>query len=76
VNSSALLGRMNFALALAANKVPGVHIDPPPGGDAGTIARGLLFANATEQTRTAIAKASRSEAIAGLVLGSPDFQRH
>jgi len=27
VNSSALLGRMNFALAFAAGKVPGTHVD-------------------------------------------------
>jgi uncharacterized protein (DUF1800 family) len=74
VNSSALLGRMNFALALAGNKVPGVHVDPAPGGDAETIARGLLFEDASEQTRAVIEK-STPEAIAGLVLGSPDFQR-
>jgi uncharacterized protein (DUF1800 family) len=75
VNSSALLGRMNFALALAANKVPGVHLEPVPGGDAQTIARALLFQDMTEPTRVAIEKGSRPEAIAGLVLGSPDFQR-
>ncbi len=75
VNSSALLGRMNFALALAGNKVPGVHIDQAPGGNAETIARGLLFEDASEQTRAAIDKAPRPEVIAGLVLGSPDFQR-
>jgi uncharacterized protein (DUF1800 family) len=33
VNSSALLGRMNFSLALAAGKLPGVHAD-------GTLLRG------------------------------------
>jgi len=75
VNSSALLGRMNFALALAANKVPGVHLEPVAAGDAQTIARGLLFADATEQTRAAIEKTQRPEVIAGLVMGSPDFQR-
>jgi uncharacterized protein (DUF1800 family) len=75
VDSSALLGRMNFALALAGNKVPGVHVTPAQGGDVDTIARGLLFREPSEQTRAAIEKAPQPEAIAGLVLGSPDFQR-
>jgi hypothetical protein len=30
VNSSALLGRMNFSLALAAGKLPGIHSDATP----------------------------------------------
>ncbi len=30
VNSAALLGRMNFAVALAANRVPGVSVPVPP----------------------------------------------
>src|SRR4029077_11839108 len=34
VNSSALLGRMNFALGLAAGKIRGVKIDSPPGASA------------------------------------------
>jgi uncharacterized protein (DUF1800 family) len=81
VSSSELLGRMNFALALAGNKVPGVHVDPmQSGADADAIARALLFRDASEQTRAAIQqsegdKAPQPEAIAGLVLGSPDFQR-
>jgi uncharacterized protein (DUF1800 family) len=81
VSSSDLLGRMNFALALAGNKVPGVHLEPMENGaDADAIARALLFRDASEQTRAVIRqsegdKPPRPEAIAGLVLGSPDFQR-
>jgi uncharacterized protein (DUF1800 family) len=81
VSSSDLLGRMNFALALAGNKVSGVHLEPMKNGaTADAIARALLFRDATEQTRAAIQqssgdKAPPPEAIAGLVLGSPDFQR-
>jgi uncharacterized protein (DUF1800 family) len=74
VSSSALLGRMNFALAFAQNKVPGVHVEPMPGGDADSIARELLFRDMSDQTRAVIEK-SPPEQIAGLVLGSPDFQR-
>jgi len=74
VNSSALLGRMNFAAALASNKVPGVHVGSFAGGDAETTARDLLFEEPGEQTRAAIEKA-KPDVIAGLVLGSPDFQR-
>jgi len=81
VSSSDLLGRMNFALALAGNKVPGVHVDPlQADADADSIARALLFRDASEQTRAVIRpsegdKPPQPEAIAGLVLGSPDFQR-
>jgi uncharacterized protein (DUF1800 family) len=51
VNSSALLGRMNFALALAAGKTRGVNVDPTkvlPPGDAPTDAQQTLAA--LEQT--------------------------
>jgi len=81
VSASDLLGRMNFALALAGNKVPGVHVDPMQNGaGADAIGRALLFRDASEQTRAAIRQsegdtAPQPEAIAGLVLGSPDFQR-
>ncbi len=90
VNSAALLGRMNFALALAQNKVAGVTVDTarfPESTDTLVIARQLLNREVTPATRAAIAlaldeqlkknpKAKPSPAlIAGLILGSPDFQR-
>ena len=50
LNSGGLLARMNFALQLADNKVPGVKVDT--------------------------AKAARSEdPVAGIALGSPEFQK-
>jgi uncharacterized protein (DUF1800 family) len=90
VNSAALLGRMNFALALVQNKIPGVKVDltrfqdgQPP--DPARIARALLFHDASGQTSAAIGKALEGETpapgitgsplVAGLVIGSPDFQR-
>ena len=51
VSTGGLLGRMNFALQLADNKVMGVKVDPT--------------------------KAARpDDPVAGIALGSPDFQKH
>jgi uncharacterized protein (DUF1800 family) len=88
VNSAALLGRMNFALALVQNRVPGVKVDASKfDGEPGDIARQVLFRDATPETRAAIEKAladqhtknpdaaRNSAMVAGLVLGSPDFQK-
>ena len=87
MNSASLLGRMNFALALAQNKVPGVKIDPARfTDDPEKAARMVLFSDPAPQTKEAISKAladqkaknpkaAESSLVAGLVLGSPDFQR-
>jgi uncharacterized protein (DUF1800 family) len=113
VNSAALLVRMNFANALAANRIPGVKVDAACFGDApdaGQVAR-ILMLDLSDQARAAIDAGLRAQAdappddntepengsarskgmprmallpprpvpktlvIAGLVLGSPDFQR-
>jgi uncharacterized protein (DUF1800 family) len=50
VNTAGLLARMNFALQLAGNKVPGVKVDA--------------------------AKAAKPDDLAGITLGSPEFQKH
>jgi len=117
VNSSALLNRMNFALALTGGKVRGVKVDavqlaggPPPPSDAAltlsTMEAKLLAADVSKQTHDSIeaqiappAKTAASQVdakaqqdkmaqskpvaarppdasmIAGLLLGSPEFQR-
>jgi type IV secretory pathway TrbL component len=79
VNSAALLARMNFALALAQNKVPGAKLDASRfTGDADEVARHILFTNAKPETLAAIAKQTQGSSntpVVGLVLGSPDFQR-
>ncbi len=100
VNSSALLGRMNFALGLAAGKVRGVSVDTAQlasgAGDAQqalvALESVLLAGDVSKQTHETISKqlddpqisqrrlddASRPPnmaAIAGLILGSPEFQR-
>jgi uncharacterized protein (DUF1800 family) len=81
VNSAALLARMNFALALADNRVPGVKVDSTQfPADPAEAARKLLFGDATQQTIASINNALTQKEptpalVAGLVLGSPDFQR-
>ena len=105
VNSAALLARMNFAVALAANRIPGVKVDAARFGDAedtSQIARALMLPELSDAARAAIdagleakpgetsnsggkrpgvLRAGTPQAvpkpmvIAGLMLGSPDFQR-
>ena len=101
VNSSALLGRMNFALALTSGKVKGAQIDSeqiPMRKDAdpqqalAVLENSLLAGDVSKQTHDVISarlqdsKISRRKLddlarppnislIAGLLLGSPEFQR-
>src|SRR5713101_6132025 len=103
VNSSALLGRMNFALALTAGKLKGVQVDsdqiPGAGSTPGdpqvplaALEASLLAGDVSRQThdtisaqmqppmndpKPGVAKTSPpgTSAIAGLLLGSPEFQR-
>ena len=84
VNSASLLGRMNFALALAENHVESVKVDVSRfGDDPEQVAKALMFRGMSPQTRQAIDKAleenkdkKRGPAlIAALVIGSPEFQK-
>jgi uncharacterized protein (DUF1800 family) len=103
VNSSALLGRMNFAVALTSGKVRGVKVDstqlmrngPPPTDSTQVLSaleNALLAGDVSRQTHDSIAarledpKISQRKmddpmrladlsTIAGLLLGSPEFQR-
>jgi uncharacterized protein (DUF1800 family) len=103
VNSSALLGRMNFALALTAGKLKGVQVDSdrivsagsPPGAPQESLAAlesSLLAGDVSRQTHDTIveqmndpeisqrqlddpARPPNLSVIAGLLLGSPEFQR-
>ena len=99
VNTGALLSRLNFALALASNKMPGVHADvvslipAPEASDAkkavDSLARALTGGDLTPETENTIEariverKAPTEDpwdntqlpTIAGLILGSPEFQR-
>jgi len=103
VNSSALLGRMNFALVLASGKMKGVAVDTarvlgtnaPPTDSQQVLAvfeNSFLGGDVSRQTHDTLTKrlddpqvAQRKlddpvrppnvGAIAGLILGSPEFQR-
>jgi len=102
VNTGALLSRMNFSLALAANRVRGAQTDVDSlfGGDTGvdphaTLNRAIqliLGGDASQETRDTLEKQMDDPQIlqatlddkvrqvnvamiAGLVLGSPEFQR-
>ena len=103
VSSSALLNRMNFALALTSGKVRGVRVDsvqlaggtsPPPDATAtlSTMEDKILASDVSKETHDSIvaqlaapaknadkkdkaAKPSDASTMAGLLLGSPEFQR-
>ena len=103
VNSSALLGRMNFAIALTSSKVRGAKLDstqlirngPLPTDSSQALAaleNALLAGDVSKQTHDSISarlkdpKISQRKVddpmrpadistIAGLLLGSPEFQR-
>jgi uncharacterized protein (DUF1800 family) len=85
MNSSALLGRMNFALALTQGKLAGISIAPERLGseaDPMAIAQQLVASPLSVATRETIAKTLESQSdqkqpalVAGLLLGSPEFQR-
>ena len=88
VNSSALLDRMNFAIELGQNHVQGTEVNPKRFSSVpSSAARELLFTNGSPQTLAALNKAEQEQKkkaphaagnpglIAGLVIGSPDFQR-
>src|SRR5581483_5894179 len=99
VSSAALLDRMNFALVLAHNRVPGIKVNVAQwqaisDRDPMELARDILEQDPSDQTKTAIEKALGDEGlqkqlaenakagppqtpslIAGLAIGSPEFQR-
>jgi|HubBroStandDraft_6_1064221.scaffolds.fasta_scaffold54059_2 uncharacterized protein (DUF1800 family) len=103
VNSSALLGRMNFALTLTAGKLKGVQVSPEhtfsgaalpvdPMETLAVLETSLLDGDVSKQTHDTIAARLEDPtiaqrklddpahppnvgAIAGLILGSPEFQK-
>jgi hypothetical protein len=102
VNSSALLNRMNFALALGSGRLPGssldaqalIHAPAPADADSALVAleQGILAGDVSPQTHSVLQKQLNDPqisqrrlddtnmkpnygAIAGLIMGSPEFQR-
>ncbi len=87
LNSASLLARMNFANSLAQGKVNGVKVDLTQfSGDSEQIEHNILLADASPVSQSAIqagiddatqknSKAPAGPMVAGLTMGSPDFQR-
>ena len=82
VNTGALLNRMNFALALVDNRLPGVHIDLSALAGTADLAAAraqllgeLLDNNASASTLAVLNKATTVPQLVALALGSPEFQK-
>jgi uncharacterized protein (DUF1800 family) len=100
VSSSALLNRMNFALALTSGKIKGVKVEPAPlqsspgdcNAELSAMEAKLLGTDVSKQTHDSIVAQMTSpgsqdqskqpqprppdvNTMAGLLLGSPEFQR-
>ena len=80
VNTGALLARMNFAIALVGNRLPGVqvelpHTDSVDGMSVHEVLEDTALDHASEATHDTIARATSPQVVAILTLGSPEFQR-
>jgi uncharacterized protein (DUF1800 family) len=84
LNSASLLARMNFGMAIAQGKITGIKVDTAQfSGDATGIESKLLLSAASPDSQAAIQAGLTDQKpgtqagpmIAGLTLGSPDFQR-
>lgn len=87
VNTGGLLERMNFGLALAANRVQGTKVDLTKVAGAGTdkgkmidetvktILAGELSAATRETLMKQLDEADPLTKVVGLILGTPEFQR-
>jgi uncharacterized protein (DUF1800 family) len=86
VNTGALVNRMNFALALASNQLPGIRIDPQRvvGPEASIddlafvrvkLVETILSNDASDATVKTLDKARSVPQMAALTLGAPEFQR-
>ena len=82
VNTGALLNRMNFAVALTSNRLRGVRVDLKEVlGDPSDLSKAVnvfLDGQMSPETRGSIEKQLKEDqnvSVAGLVLGSPEFQR-
>ena len=78
VSSGALVARMNFALELGGGRLRGITV-PGSGGPIDALRQRLLAHaladDASDTTRSTVAKASSPEQVVALVIGSPEFQR-
>jgi len=82
VNAGALVGRMNFAVDLTANRVSGVRVELA--GLAGStdverartwVTAHVLRGQASDATSSTLGRGTDLPSLAALALGSPEFQR-
>ncbi len=65
INTGLMLNRVNFAMALATGQVPNVRVKP----------EAVRLPKLGKKTRRALKQESEPAKTAGLILGSPEFQR-
>ena len=84
VNTGALVNRMNFAVSLADNQIPGVRIDwqrvvgeknDDTAAARDRLVQRLLRGDASSATLATLTKASDVSQLAALTIGAPEFQR-
>jgi uncharacterized protein (DUF1800 family) len=87
VSTSGLVARLNFALDLSGGRIRGVTVDAAGLAPAGTDGQGLADSLAARLVPAGLSEATRKAVedeaglgldparVAGLVLGSPEFQR-
>jgi uncharacterized protein (DUF1800 family) len=82
LGTASLFGRVNFAATLMSGQVPGVKVDGArfDGKDPAAIAREILSTDLSPTMRDALQKAFEGKEptprfVAGLIMGSPDFQK-
>ncbi len=82
VNTGALVGRLNFAVALVNNRLTGVRTDLTAlVGDASIdlarerVPATMLHGQVSEATKQTLARSTEIAQVAALTLGAPEFQR-
>ncbi len=74
ISADALLTRMNFALDLTANRIPGTQVHLPPAGELGGLIRLVAPEGLSPSTRAALGAVEAPRNYA-LLLAAPEFQR-
>ena len=75
INTGALVSRMNLALRLAGGQLRGTAVDASAIRSPQSAIDGFLFGDASDATRTTIARATDATKMLALTLGAPEFQR-
>jgi uncharacterized protein (DUF1800 family) len=78
ISSGALVARMNFALELGNERLPGLSVSgsrPTVDSLRTTLVGTALPGDVSEGTRAILARAATPEQVVALVIGSPEFQR-